>query len=341
LISLEKFFRADFSEVVGVYFDGETIFLSRNEESLSAYFEIEEENFAEQLAEKVLLMCNKQGWDTPKIALCLREVDSTVIQADFENIPAERRESAVKSWATAQVGENALYTFAEIGGDYWAETIPTFQAERFVAAFEKNSMTLCAMTQLAGKFSDSADKASYISKFATEKNFPNLLKTRLSDWNFSKIFAAVVGIFFISAATIFGQMFYKNFTLHDELETLQKKIALQNDSAILNENFKSNTAESNRLNELLATQFDKTKLNILINLGKISDEKIHLTQINFAEDFAEIEGFAKDSADVKKYLGNFKNKITKNAKLEKISTEDDKVIFKIRLTVFQLLEKSH
>ena len=328
MISIKNFFQEDFNQVVGIYFDGEKIFLSRtNGENIESHFEADEDNFAEQLAEKVLFLCNKQGWNHSKVALCLREEDSITFQPEFENIPTNKIDSAIQSWAVAQVGENALYASAEIDGEFWIEAIPQQTAEKYVSAFEKNSMTLCMMTSLIF----SSDKSFEVAKIVAEKKSPNLLKSQLIEWNLKKIFAVVTGIFLILSAIIFGKTYYDLYVATAELENLQKNIAAQEDTAISQENFESNVLESRRLNELLASQIENQKLNTLIKIGQIADDKTVLTKINISENLTEIEGIAENATDVKNYLGRFKSSISRNAKLEKISTENDKVTFKIRL----------
>ena len=328
MINIKNFFQEDFSQVVGIYFDGEKIFLSRpNGENIESHFEADENNFAEQLAEKVLFLCNKQGWNNSKVALCLREGETVTFQPEFDNIPTNKIDAAIKSWAVAQVGENALYTSAEIEGENWIEAISRKSAEEYISAFEKNSMTLCAMTSLIL----SSDKSFEVTKIVAEKRFPNLLKKQLIEWSFKKIFFAVIGTFFILSAMILGKTYYDWYVSTTELENLQKNITAQDNTAIMQENFESNVLESKRLNELLASQIENQKLNTLIKIGQIADDKTFLTKINLSGELVEIEGKAENSTDVKNYLGRFKSAISRNAKLEKISTENDKVTFKIRL----------
>lgn len=332
MISIKNFFREDFSKVVGIYFDGEEIFLSRLDgENFSAHFEVEEENFSEQLAEKVSVLCSQRGWENSKVALCLREGDSIVLPLDFDNIPENQIEAAVQTWAAAQAGQNALSTFAKVDGEFCAETISQADAEKFIAAFEKNSMTLCAMTALIGKYWKPADKAKRAARIAAENNLPNLLLKNLSAWNFKKIFLFAAGILFLITSIVFGQIFYKFFTVQGELETLQKKLAALEDTAVLKENFDADVAAAKKLNALLASQADINKLNILIKIGQLANDKFRLTKINLSKDAAEIEGAAESSTDVKNLLGKLKSFISKNARLENISTEDDAVTFKIRL----------
>ena len=140
----KNFFLADSEEVVGIYYDGEKIFLARltdKLETLEQNFEIDSaENISaiEQLAEKISVLCSQRGWKTSKTALCLQEGDTIIFQPDFNNIPAEKIDSAVKIWATAQVGENALYTSATIDGEFFTEAMAQKVAAEYFSAWEKN-----------------------------------------------------------------------------------------------------------------------------------------------------------------------------------------------------------
>lgn len=331
MISIKKFLQEDYSKVVGIYFDGNKIFLSRkNDETIENNFEInlnEKISFAEQLAEKVLFLCNKQGWNTSKVALCLREEDSTTLQIDLDNIPKNKLDDAVKSWAIAQAGEKALYTFTEINGEFWTETISKKSADNFISAFKKFSMNLCVMTSLI----KNQNKSAEIIKIAEEKKSPNLLKNQFANWNFKKIFSLAIGIFLFATSIIFGKLYYDWNVAANELEIARKKLAAMSDLIEQKEIFDANVAESKKINQLLASQLDKNILNDLIKIGQIADKKISLTKINYSTKDAEVEGITESSTDVKNYLGKFKNYISRNAKLEKISTENDKVIFKIRI----------
>ena len=331
----KNFFLADFGEVVGIYHDGEKIFLARltdKLETLEQNFEIDSaENISaiEQLAEKISVLCSQRGWKTSKTALCLQEGDTIIFQPDFNNIPAEKIDSAVKIWATAQVGENALYTSATIDGEFFTEAIAEKVAAEYISAWEKNSMTLCAMSSLAGNVED---KASFIAKIAAEKKSPNLLKYQDSKWDWKKIFAAVFGIFFLLTAPILGKTYYELQSLQKNFEVLQEKLSDKAEFIDQEKNIDADIEQLQIVNEFLASQLETfPKLNTLIKIGKLSDGKISLKRIIISGNTAELEGTTTKAEEIKNYLNRLKNSITKNANLENISSEDGQVNFTIRL----------
>ena len=333
---IKNFFREDFGEIVGVHHDGEKIFLARITNKLETFetnFEIDfEKNISpvEQLAEKIFTICGKQGWSSKKIALCLNEGDSVNFQPDFENIPQDKIESAVKIWAAAQCGENALYASAKVCGEFWSEAMSRKTAEEYFAAFEKNSMTLYAMTSITGIFSD---KAAYVARLAAEKKSPNLIAKKLPTWNKKKIFAAAAGIFIFLFAIFFGKSFYDLNAARKELANAKKNIAEIEEIKSLRKDLNQDILQTKNLNDLLAGQIESpSKLNILIKLGKISDDKIQLQKINLSGSVGEIEGVAEKADYIKKYLQNLKSSVAANAQLEKAAASDDgKINFVIRL----------
>ena len=332
-----NFFRKDFREVVGVHHDGEKIFLARltnKLETVEQNFEIDfEKNIspAEQLAEKIFLICSKQGWSSKKIALCLNEGETVIFQPDFENIPADKIESAVKIWAEAQVGENAFYTSAKVCGEFWTEAISKKSAEEYLSAFEKNSMTLCEMTSLTGIFTD---KAAYVARLAAEKKTPNLISKKIDVWNWKKIFLSATGIFIFVTAIIFGKIFYDFNTAEKNLEDAKKKFADLEEINSLQKDFNKNISEMKILNEFLATQVESSsKLNTLIKIGKVSNKKIQLNKIILSGNVAELEGVSEKADFVSNYLKQLKISVTNNAKLESATAADGgKINFVIRLT---------
>lgn len=337
---IKNFFREDAGEIVGIYHDGEKIFLARltdKLETLEQNFEIDiAENIspAEQLAEKVVLLCNQRGWNTSKTALCLNEGETVTFQPDFENIPAEKIKSAVKIWAEAQVGKNALYTSAKVCGEFWTEAMSEKVAAEYFSAWQKNSMTICEMTSLTGIFTD---KAAYVARLATEKKSPNLVQNKIGSWNLKKIFAFILGIFIFVTAVIFGKLFYDLKTAEENFNTAKQNVSAQDDLITLQDDIEKNVAEMKVLNDFLAAQVDGTqKLNTLIKLGRVADDKIQLTKITLSGNVAEIEGVTDKADNIRNYLRNLKAAVTANANLENATAADGgKINFIIRLTFEQ------
>ena len=335
---LKNFFREDLGEIVGIHHDGEKIFLARltdKIETLEQNFEFDfTENIspAEQLAKKVFLLCSQCGWKTSKTALCLNEGETVTFQPDFENIPQEKIQDAVKVWAEANAGKNALYTSAKVCGEFWTEAMSQKAADEYFSAWEKFSMTLCEMTSLTGIFTD---KAAYVARLANEKKSPNLVQNKISDWNWKKIFASIIGIVIFSIAIIFGKLFYDLKVAEENFQTAQQNISRQDDLIIQKDNLEKNIAEMKILNDFLAAQADSSKkLNALIKIGKIANENIQLTKITASGNIAEIEGVAEKADNIKNYLRNLKAAVSSNAKLENATAADGgKIKFIIRLTL--------
>ena len=86
---VKNFFREDFSEIVGIYHDGEKIFLAHSTHKI----ELDEINFEisfddevspiEQLAEKIFLTLNQRGWINSKVGLCLNDDDVIIFRTSF------------------------------------------------------------------------------------------------------------------------------------------------------------------------------------------------------------------------------------------------------------------
>ena len=334
---IENFFRKDFGEIVGIYCDGKKIFLARITDKLETLEQDFEFDFAEkispaeQLAEKVFLLCSQRGWKTSNIALCLNEGDTIADKADFSHLPKDKVENAVKLWAEAKVGENAFYTSAKVCGEFWTEAISQKAAEEYLSAWKKSSMTLCEMTSLTGIFTD---KAAYVARLAKEKKSPNLLQNKIGVWNWKKIFASFLTIFIFATAIIFGKLFYDLKVAEENFQAAEQNISTQNNLTASQNVLEKNISEMKMLNEILAAQVDGTKkLNALIKFGKVASEKIQLTKITLSGNVAEIEGRAEKADNIRNYLRNLKIAVASKANLENATVADNgKIKFIIRLT---------
>ena len=69
----KKFFRADTSEIISAYFDGEKIFIARLTEKFETAEVEANDAEIEQLAEKISRECHQRGWKTSLVGFCLRE----------------------------------------------------------------------------------------------------------------------------------------------------------------------------------------------------------------------------------------------------------------------------
>lgn len=337
----KNFFREDFSEVLGIYYDDEKIFLARRTKK----FETAEVNFEinlndkispiEQLAEKVAVICAQRGWKTSKVGLCLREGDAITLRTNFENVPQNEIDSAVKTWATSQAGKNALYTFTEIDGEIWAETLTKIVVEEYISAWKKNSINLCALTVMPdfSEEDDNLDRAVFVAKIVAEKKSPNLLAEKIADWNVKKISLTAAAIFILILGGICGKIFYDYRTAENELDAAKKILAEESETLVLKKSLDADVVEMKKINSLLFGQQENfSKLNVLIKLGKISGGAIRLKKINATENFVQLEGVAENSGAIEKYLSRLKNSVAANVKLENTSAADGgEINFTVRL----------
>lgn len=343
---IKNFFREDFSEIVGIYHDGEKIFLAH----FSNKIEFDEINFEispsdevspiEQLAEKIFIILNQRGWTTAKIGLCLNDNDVIIFRTNFDNIPHSEIDSTVKVWANAQVGKNAPHTFAEFDGEIWAETLSETLINEYISAFEKNSLKLCALTAMPNFSATSiknSDKAIFIAEVLKEKKSPNLLSEKIEDWNFKKFSLVAAGIFLFVLVGLSAKIFYDYRVAENELDAARKILSEKSEIVIMKKDLDSDVAEMKKINSILAAQSEKfSKLNFLIRLGKISGGSVQMKKINATENFVQLEGIAENPDAIEKYLRKLKKFVAENSNLENTSAADDG---RINFTVKVIFEK--
>lgn len=341
------FFKEDFSEVIGAYYDGEKIILARHFNDTVESAEInfttstdDEISEIEQLAEKICFVCSQRGWKTSQMGFCLREGSAVTFQTLIVNIPQSEIDDAVKSWAIAQIGKDALYTSIKTNGEIWMAAILKSTAEEYVTAWKKNSMTLRALTVMPEEFSaqinlkKSIDYANFAAEIIKYKKVPNLISNYLSAWNYKKISATIIAIFFCVLLGISVKISYEYYTVAAQLEEISAFIAEHEDELTLKNSIEENISEMKRLNELCAAQFNSIPtFNALVNLGKIADGKTYLTKINVSANSIELEGIANDTDEIKNYVSRLKSNITPNVKLGHFSSNDGNTTFTIHLTL--------
>ena len=341
---LTNFFREDVGEIVGIYFDGEKIFFARLSDKVETEqinFQIaDEENFSpvEQLAEKISVMCAKNGWKTSRTGICLRDDEPIIARQDFENIPEDELEGAMKIWANAQAGAGAVFTSIREGEEIWLETLPENKIEEYISAWEKNSLTLCglsAMPDFLAKDFTGAEKAKFIAEVIAEKKSPNLLSETVGTWNLKKISKVAAIFFLIALGIVSAKLFYDLQTATENFESAQKSFNGHGEEIILQKTLEKNISAMKKINSLSETQAEKiSKLNALINLGKVADGKFFLRKINATENLMTIEGITDEPGEIKSCLARLKSNVTPDAKLENSTTDEDgKTTFTILLTL--------
>ena len=331
----KNFFREDLGEVVGAYFDGEKIFIVRLTEKFET-IEIDADGAEpEQLAEKISLACAQKGWKTSAVDFCLREEDAVTFQSDVANVPEKEIPALVKSWAMAQAGADAEFSFAKVGAELWMETLPRAKVKEFVAAFKKFGMNLRALSvmppvDLLTKV-EPFDRTEFITEIVREKKSPNLLSARGGTWNFEKISAAVAAIFFIGIILSSAKLFLDYREASDKFDAAKISLEKFSEDLALKKNLDANIAELHRLNALAAQIEPEKNFNLLINLGKIASDDVRLTKIRTEENFLELEGLTDNPDAVRNYLARVRNSVVQSARLEQSSERDDgEIVFVIR-----------
>ncbi|MBQ4403886.1 MAG: PilN domain-containing protein [Selenomonadaceae bacterium] len=331
---LKKFFRADTSEIISVYFDGEKIFIARLTEKFETA-EIEADGAEiEQLAEKISRECRQRGWKTSLVGFCLREEDAVTFQTEVANVPEKEIPALVKSWALAQTGAGAAFSFAKIGEELWMETVPRAKVEEFSAAFEKFNMNLRGLSvmpvDMLSKISP-FDRTEFITEVVRDRKSPNLLSGHGGAWNWKKISLAIAAIFFIAIFIGSAKLFFDYSVASNKLDAAKTSIDEVREDLALKENLDATVAELRKINQLAAQIEIKPNFNLLVNLGKIVGGDVHLTEIRVDGDALELKGVADNSDAVKSYLSRVKNSVVNSARLESSAESDDgEIIFVIR-----------
>lgn len=335
LSQAKNFFREDINEIVGTYFDGDKIFLTRLTESFETT-EIFADGYApEQLAEKISETCRQHGWQTSAVGFCLRDADVVTFQTAVNHLPPKDIPDYVKTWAAAQNGNDAAFAFTRADdGELWMESVPRATVEKFCAAFRKFGVELRALSVMPADILEKKnplDMTEFIIDAVKNENAPNFL-TRRKAWNMKKISAAVATIFFVTVIVHSVTVFFDRCASTNELA--EAKISVDNlrDDLALKKISDGDVDAINRLNNL-AAQVNATKnFNLLLGLGKITVGDVHLTNIHVEENFLELEGVAETPDAVRNYLGRVKSFVS-NVRLENSSEGDDgEINFMLRAT---------
>ena len=335
LLQVKKFFREDVSEVVGAYFDGEKIFVVRLTEKFETIELDATGSDIEHLAEKISLACKERDWKTSAVGLCLREGDAVTYQTAIGNLPEKEIPAMVKSWALAQAGKDAAFSFAKVGSELWMETLPRKTLQEICAAFDKFGLKLRGLSVMPVDLLTKVapfDRTEFISEVVRNKKAPNFLAAG-SLWNWKKISQAVAAIFLIALTVATLKIFWNYGAASDELDAAKLAVDELNADVALKKTIDADIAELHRLNKIAAAQVNTpTKFNLLLNLGRIADKTVRLTKIHADGNSLELEGVTNTPDAVKSYLARVKNSVAPTARLESSAERDDKIVFTIRAT---------
>ena len=327
LAAAKKFFREEAGEIIGAYFDGEKLFVVRLTEKfetveLDAYGEE-----LEQLAEKISLTCKERAWKTSAVGFCLREEDVVTFQTEVGNLPEKEIPAMVKSWAAAQAGNDAAFSFAKVGEELWMETLPRTRLEEICAAFGKFGLNLRGLSAMpADSLTKVApfDRTEFISEVVRNKKAPNLLEARASVWSWQRISQAAATVFLIALTVATVETLLDYTEASEALEAAELAVDDLREDVALKKAVDADIDELHRLNALAAAQADTSPtFNLLINLGKTADKTIRLTTVRVDKDSLELEGLGDTPDAVKDYLARVKDFAAQKARLESSSERDD------------------
>lgn len=335
------FFRNDFSEILGIYFDGDKIFFAR----LTNTIEFDEINFeldaddtataTEQLAARIAAHAAKNAWKTNHTALALRDGTATTFRTEFKNVPANEIDSAVKIWATAHVGKDARYSSIKIADEIWMEALPADTVDEFAAAWLKNAMTLDALTETptTARALTPYNRATFAAEIALNRADPNILANKSSAWNLQKIALTAAAVFLIALAAISARLGHEYAAASNALDAARNRLAAQSDTADLKNILDTNAAESNGLAALAAEQNPIAKnFAALLALGRNATSKILLDKITASDETLELAGAADSPDAVKSYLSRLKTAGAADARLENSALGDGLFDFSARVS---------
>ena len=326
LTAAKKFFREESGEIIGAYFDGEKIFVMRLTEKFET-IELDADSYEiERLAEKIFLTCHQRGWTTSAVGFCLQDSDAVIYQTEAGNVPEKELPAMVKSWALAQAGKDAAYSFAKIGADLWMETLPHARLAEICAAFKKFGLTLRGLSVMPADTSAEVapfDRTKFIAEVIRHKTAPNFLAVG-DVWRWQRISQAAAAIFLIALTIVTAKTFWDYDTASDERDAAKLAVNELREDVALKKSLDDAVAELHRLNKSAAAQVTApTKFNLLLNLGKIADKSIRLTKIRSDENSLELNGLANNPDAVKSYLARVKGSVAATARLESSTERDD------------------
>lgn len=334
LSAAKNFFREDIGEVVGAYFDGETIFLVRLTDTVeTCEIASDGDDFA-HVAEKISVVCRQRNWQTQSVGLCLREVDAVTYQTELANVPEKDFPAMVESWSRAQSGKDAANSFARVGSQLWMETIPRATADEICAAFRNVGLNLTALSVMPPDLltkKNPLDRAKFIADVAANKTSPNLLRTRHTSFNAKKFSAAIAAIFLLAALVTAAGTLADWFAASNELDAAKLAVNEMRDDLSLKKFFDEDIDALRRLNNLTVNVSAPKTFNALINLGKVAGGDVRLTAASVDENSAHVDGLATNADAVKSCLARVKSFVNQRARLENSSARDDgEITFAIR-----------
>ena len=198
-------------------------------------------------------------------------------------------------------------------------------------------MNLCALTampQFENETYAPAEYADFVAGIVAESKTPNLLKNRLHLFNYKKISAAIVAIFFCALVGISAKLAVEYHVASAQLETAQAEAALYENDFAMKKSFEADFVELRKINELCAAQTSPPIFPALVKLGAIADGKVFLNKVNFLRDNLELEGTTDDPNEIESYTRRLKKFLTRDVHTGNLSSKDDTTTFSLSLKNF-------
>lgn len=329
-----QFFREDMGAVVSAYCDGDKLYVVRLTEKFETVeVELDGGSELERLAEQIAQVCKQKGWATSAVGFCLRAEDAVTFQTEVGNVPAKEIPALVKSWAFAQAGDDAVCSFVNVGEELWMETMPRAKVNEICVAFKKFGLNLRGLSVMPVDTLAKVhpyDRTEFISAVVRDKKAPNLLQGG-GVWSWKRISIVAATICFIALLIGSTKIFIDYRTASEGLDAAKSSFETLREDVAIKKAVDANIAALRRLNTLAAQIDAPNNFNLLINLGKLADRSIHLTNIRLEDNFMELEGVANNPNALRNYLARVKETVVQSAQLES-STENDngEIIFTIR-----------
>lgn len=329
-----QFFREDMGAVVSAYCDGDKLYVVRLTEKFETVeVELDGGSEFERLAEQIAQVCKQKGWATSAVGFCLRAEDAVTFQTEVGNVPAKEIPALVKSWAFAQAGDDAVCSFVNVGEELWMETMPRAKVKAICTVFKKFNLNLRGLSVMPVDTLAKVhpyDRTEFISEVVRDKKAPNLLQGG-GVWSWKRISIVAAAICFIALLIGSAKIFIDYRTASEGLNAAKSSFETLREDVAIKQAVDANIAELHRLNRLAAQIDAPNNFNLLINLGKLADGSIHLTNIRLEDNFMELEGVANNPDALRNYLARVKETVVKSAQLESSAENDNgEIIFTIR-----------
>ena len=279
---------------------------------------------AEELAEKISMLCRTRGRSTSVMALCLNQGDVVIDVDDLSNVPAAELTNAVRYHVAAAGNfavDNVLSDCVELGERVWMEGISASDARIWSDAWKKNSMQLAVLTAIPDNFNAIDDieinnieitsglrNAIGAARIAAFQSSPNLLSDelkRLSGWDFRKFAAAVAALTLLGLSSFFAVDHWQYNQTAEALAIENEQLAYLEQDQRLKNAIERELGAIDRRRQLIA-ELSKEVFpwrSVLIHFGTFHVDGVWLNQITSTDDKSiELRGEAVDYEAMSEFI---------------------------------------